>query len=67
MFEFVRTTEPLFKDLELNLNDEQQLLAAVFKHPILMQRPIITFNSKAIIARPPEKILDIGINIIIAS
>jgi len=55
--DFVRMTEPLFKDLELDLNDEQHVLAAVFKHPILMQRPIITFNDKAIIAKPPEKIL----------
>lgn len=57
--DFVRTTEPLFKDLKLDLNDEQQVLAAVFKHPILMQRPIITFNGKAIIARPTESILEL--------
>ena len=57
--DFVRTTDPVFKELELDLNDEQRLLAAVFKHPILMQRPIITSNGKAIIARPPEKILQL--------
>lgn len=57
--DFVRTTETLFKELGLNLSDEQQLLAAVFKYPILMQRPIVTLNAKAIIARPPEKILEL--------
>ena len=55
--DFVRTTEPVFKDLELTLNDEQRVLEAILKEPILMQRPIITFNGKAIIARPPEKLL----------
>lgn len=55
--DFVRTTEPLFNELKLNLQNEENVLKAVFKEPILMQRPIITFNGKAIIARTPESIL----------
>lgn len=55
--DFVRTTEPVFKDLELTLNEEEKVLAAMINNPILMQRPIITSNGKAIIARSTEKIL----------
>ena len=55
--DFVRTTEPAFKELKLTLNDEEKVLEAMLKEPILMQRPIITFNENAVIARPPEKIL----------
>ncbi len=55
--DFVRTTEPIFKDLELTLDAEESILEAILKEPILMQRPIITFNGKAIIARSPEKLL----------
>lgn len=57
--DFVRTNEPIFKDLELTLENEDQILEAMLKAPILMQRPIVTCNGKAIIARPPEKVLSI--------
>jgi arsenate reductase len=57
--EFVRTNEPIFKALKLSLNNEPELLAAMAKEPILMQRPIVVCGQKAIIARPTEKILDL--------
>jgi len=57
--DFVRTTEPIFKHLGLTLNDEGTVLNAILKEPILMQRPIITCNDKAIIARPLEKIVEL--------
>lgn len=55
--EFVRHNEPIFKELKLSLEDEDALLRAMVENPILMQRPIVTQGDKAIIARPPEKIL----------
>ena len=57
--EFVRTNEHPFKALGLSLNDETKVLQAMLKEPILMQRPIVTYNDKAIIARPPEKVLEL--------
>jgi arsenate reductase len=54
---FVRYDEPIFKELKLSLADEAQVLEAMAKNPILMQRPIVTTSDKAIIARPPEKVL----------
>jgi arsenate reductase len=41
-----------------NLSHEQ-LIAAMIEHPRLIERPIVIKNGKAIIGRPPEKILDI--------
>ena len=41
-----------------NLTDEQ-LIAAMIRHPILMERPIVLANGKARIGRPPEAVLEI--------
>ncbi len=55
--DFVRHNEPVFKELNLVLEDEANVLNAILKEPILLQRPIVTYGGKAIIARPPEKVL----------
>jgi arsenate reductase (glutaredoxin) len=57
--ELVRSDEPLFKELQLSLDDEEKVLNAILEEPILLQRPIVIYNGKAIIARPPEKILEL--------
>lgn len=57
--DFVRTDEPIFKELGLSLEDEQRVLTAMHRDPILMQRPIVTYSGRAIIARPPEKVLEL--------
>ncbi len=55
--DFVRTNEPIFKELGLSLDNEGQLLQAMVKEPVLMQRPIVTLKNKAVIGRPPENVL----------
>lgn len=57
--DFVRGEEKIFKELGLSLDNEQQIMHAMLKEPILMQRPIITYKNKAIIGRPPEKVLEL--------
>lgn len=42
----------------LQLSDEQ-LIAAMLKAPILIERPIVLANGKACIGRPPESVLKI--------
>ncbi|WP_058535169.1 arsenate reductase (glutaredoxin) [Legionella saoudiensis] len=59
--EFVRTNEPVFKNLGLSLENEEQLMQAMVTEPVLMQRPIVTYKGKAIIGRPPEKVLQLFI------
>ena len=58
--DLIRTGEEIYKSLYKNktLSDEQWIEAMV-KHPILIERPIIIHGKKAVIGRPPEKVLEI--------
>ena len=40
------------------LSDEQ-LIAAMAKHPIIVERPIVVSGNKAALGRPPEKVLEV--------
>ena len=56
--ELVRRGEPVFKEnyAGQTLSDEQWLDALV-AHPILIERPIVVCGARAVIGRPPEKVL----------
>ena len=56
----VRKDEEVFKQhyAGRTLSDEEWLDALV-AHPVLIERPIVVRGSKAVIARPPEKVLDL--------
>jgi len=59
--QLLRTGEDEYKDLDLAntaLSDEQ-LIAAMVAHPKLIERPILVVGDKAVIGRPPEKVLEI--------
>jgi len=38
---------------------EDQLIAAMAKHPIVVERPIVVSGGKAALGRPPEKVLSV--------
>lgn len=59
--EMVRTKEPEYRELGLDRPDvgDAAVLDALAKHPQLLQRPIVVNDDRAVIARPPEKVLDI--------
>jgi arsenate reductase len=59
--ELLRTTEPVCR--EANLDDaslsEDKLIEAICKYPALLQRPIVISGNRAIIGRPPSRVLEI--------
>jgi len=38
---------------------EEALIAAMAEHPIIVERPIVVANGKAVLGRPPEKVLEV--------
>jgi len=59
--QLLRTGEDEYKELNLAnpaLSDEQ-VIEAMAKHPKLIERPILVVGDKAVIGRPPEKVLEI--------
>ncbi len=57
--EIMRKGEPLFAALRLEGADREQLIASIVANPILLERPIFVRGDRAVIARPPEKLLEI--------
>ncbi|WJN60844.1 arsenate reductase (glutaredoxin) [Pseudomonas sp. SO81] len=57
----LRSGEDEYKELGLgdaSLSDEQ-LIAAMAAHPKLIERPILIAGKRAVIGRPPEKVLEL--------
>jgi arsenate reductase len=55
----VRTREKVYTELGLADADRETLLDALVAHPILIERPIVVVGDRAVVARPPEKALDL--------
>jgi len=59
--QLLRAGEDEYKELDLAnpaLGDDQ-LIEAMTRHPKLIERPIFIVGDKAVIGRPPEKVLEI--------
>jgi arsenate reductase len=54
-----RTGEPLYAELGLAGADRSTLLDALAAHPVLIERPIAIRGGRAVVARPPERILEL--------
>lgn len=54
--QLIRDTEPVYNEMSLSNPDlsESQLIDAMVKAPILIQRPILEVGSRAVIGRPLE-------------
>ena len=59
--EILRKNEKVYKDLKFKEKNytENQILDLMIKHPDLVQRPIVEKGNNAILARPPEKIIEL--------
>ncbi len=58
--DFTRTKEVEFKEQWLDKNSSDlQIFKKMQSFPKLMERPILISDSKAVVCRPPEKILEL--------
>jgi arsenate reductase (glutaredoxin) len=55
----MRTGEPVYLELALDGRPPGDLLEAISEHPILLERPIFVVGDRAVIARPPERLLEL--------
>lgn len=59
--ELLRTGEPEYAELGLDEPSlpEDALLAAMRSHPRLIERPIFVHGDRAVVGRPPERVLEL--------
>jgi arsenate reductase len=56
----IRKNEPIYKEkFRQRSMKEDEWIEAMVLHPQLIERPIVVYGQKAVVARPPEKIGDI--------
>jgi arsenate reductase len=55
----LRPNEPVAAELGLEEADRDALLDAIAAHPELLERPIVVVGDRAVVARPPERVLEI--------
>jgi len=57
---WVRTGEPAYRTAGLGPESTAaQLTSAMVEHPSILQRPILVRGSRALVGRPPERILEL--------
>lgn len=52
--QLLRKNEKIYKELNVKEMNENEIFEAMLKHNDLIQRPIVEYGEKAILARPPE-------------
>lgn len=59
--DLLRKGEAVYRELDLGdaSKSDEELIAAMAAHPILIERPIVVNGAKAALGRPPEKVLEI--------
>jgi arsenate reductase len=56
--DLVRRGESTFRELSLSsTTPENELISAMASHPVLIERPVIITETRAVIGRPPENAL----------
>ncbi|WP_052666809.1 arsenate reductase (glutaredoxin) [Nitriliruptor alkaliphilus] len=55
----VRTGEQRYRELGLRDADRDELIAALTAEPVLLERPVIVHRGRAVVGRPPERVLEL--------
>jgi arsenate reductase len=55
----MRTGESVYRELGLADASPDELFDAMAEHPILIERPIVVVGDRAVVARPPERLLEL--------
>ena len=56
----LRSKDPAFQALGLTGDEpDAELVAAMARHPTLLQRPIGVAGDRAVVGRPPERLLEL--------
>ena len=57
----LRRKEPIYNELRLDSPDvsDDELIRLMVKHPQLLERPVVERGERAVLARPPERVLEI--------
>jgi len=57
--DLLRTKDSAYADLGLAGKPDDELVRAMARHPTLVQRPIGRLPGKAVLGRPPERLLEL--------
>lgn len=59
--EVLRKKEPVYKELGLDSADvgDDELIRLMVEHPQLLERPVVERGERAVLARPPERVLEL--------
>lgn len=57
--QLIRSKEEMFERLSLHDASDADLIAAMVNHPKLIERPIVAYKNRAVLGRPPEKVLEL--------
>ncbi len=58
--DLLRTKDPAYAELGLASESDDELIRAMARHPTLVQRPIGRLPGKAVLGRPPERLLELA-------
>lgn len=60
--DLVRTSDPHFRELGLDrtaCTTADEVVAVLAEHPRLLERPVVVRGDRAVIGRPPDRVLDL--------